>query len=158
MKDDLRQARAALQRALAVNADNLHAHLYLARIDRKEGHLDTAAAHAQRAVALHPAFGPAWEEAANVAMAQARWAEAEAALRQAIRLAGPDDDRIVAVAALLTRNPNHVRALLMLVKIRADGGEIDKARSALDRAARLRPGDPLVREAAEYLSRASAGR
>jgi tetratricopeptide (TPR) repeat protein len=81
---DLTQAGSAYRQALWLDPGNRYYSLQCATIARDNGDLSNAAAILRRIVAAYPDFAPAWYELAGLRHGQREWAEATAAIEQAL--------------------------------------------------------------------------
>jgi len=93
--EQVAQAMEALRHASAIDPDSPLVHYTLGDIQRRTGDLPMAEASFRRALRLQPEYGIAQRDLAQVLAALSRLAEAEALLRDAIRVNGHWSDYFV---------------------------------------------------------------
>ena len=114
------EARAALERAVAVSPENLLPALRLAALDLAEGRATAAAEGYRRLTERSPGYAPAWRNL-PVALHQAgRVPEALAAAREAVARFPRDVEARVTLATILRGLGNREEALATLAPVQGD--------------------------------------
>ncbi|MEZ5313002.1 MAG: tetratricopeptide repeat protein [Thermoanaerobaculia bacterium] len=129
---DLDQAEAAYAEALRIHPDDPYLRADYAELLAREGRFSDAAEMIARARELAP-------EAAGILMAQGRIAMARAERDPAARATA-----LSAFDALVRISPDELEAWLALGQLRLAAGDAAQAAAALERAAALRPGTPMI--------------
>lgn len=88
---DIDLAVAAYQKAFGLDRERPDALIRAARACRRAGRLTTARGFADRATSDFPKSGPAWAEAAEVAIAEGEKSKAKTALQKALQLGNVDE-------------------------------------------------------------------
>ncbi|KAA3514420.1 c-type cytochrome biogenesis protein CcmI [Agrobacterium rosae] len=102
-----------------------------ARLEKPGNDMDLMIAKAERHLAQNPDDGAGWDVLAPIYFKTMRLGDAEMAYRNAIRLQGENPERLTGLAETLIATN--------------DGVVIDDARSALEDAEKMSPGNPRVR-------------
>jgi tetratricopeptide (TPR) repeat protein len=158
----LRQPQRALQElqaAARLDPRHLATQLNLSHGFEQTGRTDLALRHADAAIALNPASGPAHLQKGRLLLLERRNEEALPTLLEAVRLGSGDRDVLTMLGELesalslwveagetfervLGRYPDHGPAIVGLARARAELGDHDSAASLLEQAMKLAPQDP----------------
>lgn len=141
-------ARAGLMRALALNPKDARARFYLAMAKRQNGDVQGALDDLTDMLREAPA-GATWVEAVRqqaAALATDMGLDPSTALPEPPPAAPAPDTRATAdeLAAQLEANPKDFRGWIALAQARAELGDKEGARAALDRGAEVFEGAPFV--------------
>lgn len=103
------EARADLDRALAIDSDNATVYAQLARLERDRGNLDTALKLARMGSGKRGAFETLWVLQASILGAQGRIKEARALIEKRLRIK-PDDPELLTARAAMERRAGELEA------------------------------------------------
>jgi tetratricopeptide (TPR) repeat protein len=153
----LAQAEAAVQRALALNADDPISRAFLGLVYLWQKQYDQAIAEMERALALNPNMADSYAYLAETLSRVGRSEEAVAMAEQALRhkpffadghlslvgaayyLAGKLEEAIAPLKQYLTRYPNILGARLTLAAVYSELGKESEARAEAAEVLRLNP-------------------
>lgn len=143
------EARAALERAVALSPENLLPALRLAGLEMAEGKAGAAAAGYRRLTERSPGYAPAWRNLPVALHHAGQPEEALAAAREAVRRFPRDAEARVTLATLLRAGGRREEALAALLPVRADAraalrtalilAELGRRGEALDAVRAARP-------------------